>query len=87
MSLIPEDQLRAMPRRASETFRLRFFDPDTTLTGVEKHTFEQDPAEEATLCKECGMWPEYHSHSRPEDRWGRGCICADCIPNADHLPG
>lgn len=44
------------------------------------HAFEQDPAEQATLCVECGMWPEHHNHQR------RGCVCADCIPDAEDLP-
>lgn len=47
------------------------------------HGFEQDPAEEATLCVECGMWPEHHNHSGGYGH--RGCVCQECVSDPDVL--
>lgn len=46
------------------------------------HGFEQDPDEQATLCRECGMWPDHHNHHREA---GLRCVCADCRPTAQDL--
>jgi hypothetical protein len=47
------------------------------------HDFEQDPAEEATLCVECGMWPEHHNHSGGYSY--NGCVCQECVSDPDVL--
>lgn len=52
----------------------------------ERHNFEQDPAEEATLCRDCGMWPEHHNHSGMNGPWG-ACVCQECVTNAHELRG